>query len=459
MVAVIETLNALCKTFGCQTIAVEIHRSCVEKHCLSSSSHEAKPHMTFCSDLVYANYARVEDFEYLEDNYPEINLTGTIIIARYGKIFRGNKALHAQAAGAKGLILYSDPADYAVDGDISLYPDGWWLPETGAQRGNIWVSDAKGDPLTPGFPANAYAYRKNDTDTPLPKIPAHPIGYGDARRLLSEMKGPVVSEADGWKGNLNVTYRIGPGFTDPQRKAKMNIYTTREIRNTYDVIGYIRGDTEPDRYVILGNHRDAWVYGSTDPSSGTATLMEVARAFGEQVKSGWRPRRSILFTSWGSEEYGLLGSTEYVEEFQKILGERAVAYLNVDCAVVGNYTLRVKSTPLLYNAIYEAARQYKCQYASPLEVRQLNDQLMQVERAFIEPLGLPNRKFLRHLVFAPSNNDYYAADAFPGIVDAMFNIDEDPDQETRWRIVREQMAITAFVIQSAATTLADVLQF
>ncbi|XP_071801954.1 N-acetylated-alpha-linked acidic dipeptidase 2-like [Asterias amurensis] len=575
-------------------------------------------------DLVYANYARVEDFEFLEKNHADINLTDTIIIARYGKIFRGNKALNAQAAGAKGLILYSDPADYAVDdGDIQVYPNGWWLPETGAQRGNTFVSDAKGDPVTPGYPAKPFAYRIDDYDTALPKIPVHPIGYGDAQILLGNMTGLEVSED--WKGHLPVTYRLGPGFVDPKRNVKMTIHTTRETRTTYDVIGFIRGEIEPDRYVVVGNHRDAWVYGAVDPSSGTAAFMEVSRVFGELRKEGWKPRRSILFASWGSEEYGLLGSTEFVEEFQRILAARAVAYINVDGAVSGNYSLGVKTTPLLYKPIWEASKKvpdpegvtaslydswrqrrpaddtdpntlpvmsnlgagsdfvpfmyrigvpavdlrysydkklgissypvyhsvyetfyymktfldygflrhqavarlwaevardlsesailpFNCKdYASKIRgtmddvksayesqmalkgitfeyidsalsnfsaaaaefhkvieqtdnkdlmaVRRVNDQLMQLERAFIDPLGLPDRKFLRHIVFAPSSNNYYAADAFPGIIDAMFRIDEDPDQKSRWEIVRQQMAVTTHAIQSAVSTLQDVLAF
>ncbi|XP_038076194.1 N-acetylated-alpha-linked acidic dipeptidase 2-like isoform X2 [Patiria miniata] len=575
-------------------------------------------------DLVYANYARVEDFEYLEKTHSDIKLNGTIIIARYGKIFRGNKALNAQAAGAKGLILYSDPADYAIDdGDIKVYPDGWWLPETGAQRGNTFVSDAKGDPVTPGYPAKPFAFRIDDYDTALPKIPVHPIGYGDAQLLLGNMTGEEV--IDEWKGHLPVTYRLGPGFNDSSRNVKMTIHTTRETRTTYDVIGFIRGEIEPDRYVVIGNHRDAWVYGAVDPSSGTAAFMEVSRVFGELRKSGWKPRRSIVFGSWGAEEYGLLGSTEFVEEFQRVLAARAVAYINVDSAVTGNYSLSVKSTPLLYQAIYAASKKvpdpedlstslydtwrdrlpadandpntlprvsnlgagsdfapfmyrigvsavdlryrydpslgissypvyhsvyetfyymktfldydflrhqavarlwaevardlaesvilpfdctdyvtkitgsmdtvrtaYEAQMAAQgitfdyiysalanfsaaatefekvisqtdmkdlMALRRVNDQLMQLERAFIDPLGLPDRKFLRHIVFAPSSKNYYAADAFPGIVDAMYRIDEALDQDARWDIVKQQMAVTTHAIQSAVSTLQDVLAF
>ncbi|XP_030854989.1 N-acetylated-alpha-linked acidic dipeptidase 2-like [Strongylocentrotus purpuratus] len=197
-------------------------------------------------------------------------------------------------------------------------------------------------------------YRLNDSDTSLPTIPVHPIGYGDAQHLLSELGGDEVQ--DTWKGGLNITYRYGPGFTNPNRKVKMSIHTSREIRTIYNVIGVINGAVEPDRYVLLGNHRDAWVYGAVDPSSGTAVLMESARVYSQMIKKGWRPRRSVMFCSWGAEEYGLLGSTEFVEEYQKILGERAVAYINIDSAVVGNYSFVAKATPLLQQAIMDATK-------------------------------------------------------------------------------------------------------
>ncbi|XP_063958833.1 N-acetylated-alpha-linked acidic dipeptidase 2-like isoform X2 [Lytechinus pictus] len=570
--------------------------------------------------LVYVNYGRAEDFDWLAKNKPEINITGCIAIARYGKVFRGNKVLSAQAAGAIGIIIYSDPADYAIDDNVAVYPDGWWLPDTGAQRGNTFVSDAKGDPITPGYPAKPYAYRLDDSDTALPKITVHPIGYGDARHLLSELSGDEVNPD--WAGNLDVTYRYGPGFINPERKVKMSIHTSREIRTTYDVIGIINGALEPDRYVMMGNHRDAWVYGAVDPSSGTAVLMESARVYSRMLNTGWRPRRTVMFCSWGAEEYGLLGSTEFVEEYQKVLGERAVAYINTDVAVRGNWTFRAKSTPLLQKALFDAAKKvpdgetrerttydvwlerlpdssgnglphvsvlgsgsdfapfmyrigvpcsdlsytydsslgissypvyhsvYETFYivktfidynfwrhqsvarvqlefsrnladsvilpfgvldyatklkssidnledeygtkmnaqsitfeyidsaltnftavatsfeqqitqidVDPIAVRRVNDQMMQLERAFIDPAGLPDRKWLRHVVFAPSSVNYYAGDAFPALVDAMYQIDDDINQVTRWNAVREQMAITAFIIQSAASTLTDVTQF
>ncbi|XP_070577790.1 N-acetylated-alpha-linked acidic dipeptidase 2-like [Ptychodera flava] len=313
-------------------------------------------------DLVYVNYARDVDFDKLAEIAPDLNLTGKILIARYGKIFRGNKAKHAEHHGAIGLILYSDPADYGSKNATSVYPHSWWLPDTGAQRGNLHVSDHKGDPLTPGYPAKDYAYRTSVEDSPLPTIPVHPIGYGDAKMFLRELRNTYNIPAD-WKGDLDIEYNIGPGFIGTNRQVRMEIHTSNQRRNTYNAIGFIRGAVEPDRYVLLGNHRDAWVFGAADPSSGTASMLELSRVFGELVKEGWRPRRSIMFCSWGAEEYGLIGSTEWVEEFSKNLGARSVTYLNVDLSVGGTHVPEVASTPLLYKTLYRAARKV----ASPEE--------------------------------------------------------------------------------------------
>ncbi|XP_070577792.1 N-acetylated-alpha-linked acidic dipeptidase 2-like [Ptychodera flava] len=307
-------------------------------------------------DLVYVNYARIEDFDYLASLQPPLDLTGKIFIARYGEIFRGNKALNSQGRGAIGLILYSDPADYGSDDPTAkVYPDGWWLPGTGAQRGNLHASDYKGDPLTPGYPSNDYMSRIDMEDTYLPDIPVQPIGYDDAVAFLRELRGPDAPS--GWQGGLDIKYKLGPGFADIGRKVKMDVHTTRERKWTYNIVGFIRGAIEPDRYVIVGNHRDAWVHGAVDATSGSATMLEVSSAFGQLVKSGeWRPRRSVLFCAWGAEEYGLVGSTEWVEDFAKNLGARSIAYLNVDIALAGNWYLQAKSSPLLYQAIFNAAK-------------------------------------------------------------------------------------------------------
>ncbi|XP_053312528.1 glutamate carboxypeptidase 2-like isoform X2 [Spea bombifrons] len=547
-------------------------------------------------ELLYVNYARTEDFHFLERNL-NISCLGKIVIARYGKIFRGNKVKNAQKAGAIGLILYSDPADYCAPG-VDPYPDGWNLPGGGVQRGNILNLNGAGDPLTPGYPSKEYTYRYNEKDgAGLPAIPVHPIGYNDAEHLLRNMGGKPAPD-NTWKGSLNVSYNIGPGYKDPQMS----------------------------QYVILGGHRDSWVFGGIDPQSGAAVVNEIVRSAGKLKQQGWRPRRTMMFASWDAEEFGLLGSTEWAEENVKILQERAVAYINADSSVEGNYTLRVDCTPLMYQLVYRLTKEIKSpdegfegkslykswhqkdnwteykdlprinklgsgndfevffqrlgiasgrarytknrkegryggypvyhsvyetseivdkfydplyknhlavaqvrgglvfeladsvvlplngqDYAdqlknygtilqdiarkhedkmlaygisfdhlfsaiqnftetvqsfnsrlqlldlsNPIAVRSVNDQLMFLERAFIDPLGLPNRQFYRHIIYAPSSHNKYAGESFPGIYDALFDIENKQDELSAWDEVKRQISIAAFTVQAAAETLKEV---
>ncbi|XP_019142307.2 N-acetylated-alpha-linked acidic dipeptidase 2-like isoform X2 [Corvus cornix cornix] len=617
------------------------------------------------ADLVYVNYGRTEDFFKLEREMG-INCTGKIVIARYGKIFRGNKVKNAILAGAQGIILYSDPADYCAPG-VDPYPNGWNLPGGGAQRGNVLNLNGAGDPLTPGYPAKEYTFRyKVNEGVGIPKIPVHPIGYHDAEVLLRAMGGPAAPDSS-WKGSLNVSYNIGPGFTgnSSTRKVRMHVHTSNKITRIYNVIGILRGALEPDRYIILGGHRDSWVFGGIDPTTGAAVLQEIVRSFGKMKMEGWRPRRTIIFASWDAEEFGLLGSTEWAEENAKVLQERAVAYINTDSSIEGNYTLRVDCTPLLnklvynltkeilspdegyenkslyeswlekdpttenntyprinklgsgsdfeayfqrlgiasgrarytknrkadkfsnypvYHTVYEtfelvekfydptfkkqltiaqlrgklvyeladsqvipfdcrdygealkgysnriyklakkheeqlklykvsfdplfsavvnfskaaaefhrrleqvdkkdtlqgeddASEYLRCFQAfkpkgpagllcplsavtgghiCSLAVRIMNDQLMLIERAFTDPLGLPGRKFYRHVIFAPSSHNKYAGESFPGIYDAMFDIESKADQHEAWEEVKRQISIAAFTVQAAAGTLKEV---
>ncbi|XP_062983240.1 putative N-acetylated-alpha-linked acidic dipeptidase isoform X1 [Elgaria multicarinata webbii] len=574
-------------------------------------------------DLVYVNYGSIEDFHRLEREMG-INCSGKIVIARYGKIFRGNKVKNAELAGAKGVILYSDPANSCAPG-VAPYPDGWNLPGRGAQRGNVLILNGAGDPLTPGYPAKEYAYRYDEAQAAARlKIPVHPIGYQDAERLLREMGGPPPPD-DSWKGKLSVPYNIGPGFqgSSSKNKVKMHIHSFKKVTRIYNVIGTIRGATEPDRYVILGGHRDSWVFGGIDPQSGAAVVHEIVRSFGKLKQQGWRPRRTVIFASWDAEEFGLIGSTEWAEENVKILQERGVAYINADSSIEGNYTLRVDCTPLMYSLAYNLTKEipspdegfegkslYESWYAknpsteykgvpwinklgsgndfevffqrlgiasgrarytknwrvdkyssypvyhsvyetyeiverfydptfknhlavaqvrgglvfeladstilpfdcrdyakalsryahviynmtlkhqaalvtysvsfdslleavenfseaandfhrrlqlldtnNPLEVRSWNDQLMFLERAFIDPLGLPGRSFYRHVIFAPNNHNKYAGVSFPGIYDALFDIANVVDQRKAWEEVKRQISIAAFTVAAAAGTL------
>ncbi|XP_076137779.1 N-acetylated-alpha-linked acidic dipeptidase 2 [Alosa pseudoharengus] len=573
-------------------------------------------------ELVYVNYGRTEDFLQLERDMG-INCSGKIAIARYGKIFRGNKVKNAMLAGVAGLILFSDPADYVAPG-VAVYPQGWNLPGGGAQRGNVLNLNGAGDPLTPGYPAKEYTYRFDPEEgVGLPKIPVHPIGYDDAVHLLKNMGG--ADPPSGWKGALNVSYRIGPGFTGHahNQSVRLNVYSTNQVTRIYDVIGKIQGAEEPDRYVILGGHRDAWVFGGIDPLSGAATVHEIARSAGTLLKTGWRPRRTMLFASWDAEEFGLLGSTEWAEENAKILQERAVAYINADSAIEGMYTLRVDCTPSLHTLVYDITKKVSSpedgeeslslydswhkrdnwtsernaprinklgsgsdfeayfirlgiaagrarytknrvteryssyplyhsvyetfelvdvwydpsfrrleavarvraglvfrladsrllpldcdEYAlalqkyskvirdlaythpdaislyhvsfdplfsavqnftkaardfhqrlntldtsNDLKMRMVNDQLMYLERAFVDPLGLPGRPFYRHVIFAPSSHNKYAGESFPGIYDALFGIEHAADAPLAWREVKRQISIATFTVQAAAMTL------
>ncbi|XP_062408548.1 N-acetylated-alpha-linked acidic dipeptidase 2 [Sardina pilchardus] len=573
-------------------------------------------------DLVYVNYGRTEDFLQLERDM-NINCSGKIAIARYGKIFRGNKVKNAMLAGAVGIVLFSDPADYAAAG-VALYPQGWNLPGGGAQRGNVLNLNGAGDPLTPGYPAKEYTYRFDPEEgVGLPKIPVHPIGYDDAVHLLKNMGGPAPPS--GWRGALNVSYRIGPGFTGHahNQTVRLNVFSINQVTRIYNVIGKIKGAEEPDRYVILGGHRDAWVFGGIDPLSGAATVHEIARSAGALMKTGWRPRRTMLFASWDAEEFGLLGSTEWAEENAKILQERAVAYINADSAIEGMYTLRVDCTPSLHTLVYDitkkvsspedgeeslslydswhkrdnwtnerdaprisklgsgsdfeayfirlgiaagrarytknrvteryssyplyhtvyetfelvigwydpsfrrleavarvraglvfrladsrllpldceeyaralqkysrvirdlahthpdAIRTHRVSFdplfsavqnfskaaqdfhqrlnalhtSNVLEMRMVNDQLMYLERAFVDPLGLPGRPFYRHVIFAPSSHNKYAGESFPGIYDALFGIERAADAPAAWREVKRQISIATFTVQAAAMTL------
>ncbi|XP_071079365.1 N-acetylated-alpha-linked acidic dipeptidase 2-like [Haliotis cracherodii] len=581
------------------------------------------------ADLVYLNYGRVEDYEWLQSN-TGINVMGKIVIARYGKIYRGSLVKNAQDRGAVGVIIFSDPAEYASgNGDCDVYPDTWWLPPSGAQRGTIY--GGVGDPLTPGYPAidSAYRYKVNETTIPMPAIPAHPIGYGIAGKLLRELGGEEAPPS--WQGRMNLTYRLGPRFQKLGWKMEMRISTRNVMRTTYNVIGIIKGAVEPDRYVMVGNHRDAWVFGAIDPSSGTAVMMEMSRVVANLVKSGaWRPRRSLMFCSWGAEEYSLIGSTEFVEEYRKTLHERAVAYINIDVAVQANFSLSTSGAPLMYKALYDAAKKVpnpdmdersrgiltvydkwllntpstddygdpnplihglgsgsdyasllqqtgvtsvdlshtfnKTKYSIPLyplyhsiyetfyivkkivdpnfeahrsvarvalelarslaeslilplgvmdyamalgrykatlhldystimdgvldieqlngvilnftmeakafeqrvktlnrndpmAVRAVNDQLMMLERAFLDSEGLPDRPLKKHIIFAESSTNSYHGSSFPGLVDLLFKLKTQPNSREILERVKRHYSVILFTIQSAASTLRDVTSF
>lgn len=573
-------------------------------------------------ELIYVNYGTIKDFQHLYYNH-SVDFTSKIVIARYGKIFRGDKLKIAARFNASGIILYTDPADFNINSFNNTYPHSWWLPPEGVQRGTVGTD---GDYLTPLYPATEYAHRLRleDIKNKLPPIPCQPIGYYDAQILLSNLTGDEAPVE--WRGKLPIKYRIGPGFINKQWTVKLSVNNEEKLVTTWNVIGYIKGSEEPDRFVMLGNHHDSWVYSAVDPLSGSASLTEITRVMGGMVKNGWQPKRTIVFCSWGGEEQGLIGSTEWVEEHMKVLFTRGVAYLNMDYAVDYTYKLDVYTSPLLQDAMYNAAKQipnpdpfsrqktlydiwklrtagsddnqgtipevsyslgsgsdmatfyqragvpsmdfyytydtkkwpdflsyptYHTAYetfhmfstfvdpsfnyttaitklwavltynlatanilpfdlrrysnaiaelvyslkvdyehswknhsvnyeslinacrtfihaterfhneyqpsinkSNPLEVRILNDKMIGLERAFIDPEGIPGKPMYKHIVFAPNEHDSYTDAYFPGIREAMWKIENEGAD--LWDLVKQQVYVATYTVMSAARSIDEI---
>lgn len=289
-------------------------------------------------ELVYVNYGVPQDYEELARR--GIDVKGKIVISRYGGSWRGIKPKVAAEHGALGCLIYSDPRDDGYfEGDV--YPKGPWRSEQGAQRGS--VADMPlypGDPLTPGIGATRDAKRltREEAKT-LTKIPVLPISYGDALPLLKALAGPMAPES--WRGALPLPYHLGPG----PAKVHLKLAFDWKLVPAYDVIAKLPGSQRPDEWILRGNHHDAWVFGARDPVSGLVALLEEARAVGELVRSGWRPRRTLIYAAWDAEEPGLLGSTEWAETHAQELGDHAVAYINSDSngrgflGMAGSHTL------------------------------------------------------------------------------------------------------------------------
>lgn len=302
--------------------------------------------------VVYANYGLPPDYEELKK--AGVDVKGKIVIVRYGNSFRGVKAKVAQDHGAVGCIIYSDPADDGyMQGDV--YPKGPWRPVASGQRGSVqYLFDYPGDPLTPGRPAiDGVPRLKPEEATDLTRIPVQPIAYDVAKQIIAPLKGPVRPR--GFQGGLPFPYHVG-GTDDVKVRLKTDM--DYKIRPIWNVVARIEGSTEPNRWIVLGNHRDAWVFGAVDPNSGTSAMLEVGRGFGELLKQGWKPRRTIILCSWDAEEYGLIGSTEWAEDFAAELKEKAVAYLNLDAAVSGNQ-FGASTVPSLWKLMRAVTRDVK----------------------------------------------------------------------------------------------------
>jgi len=278
-------------------------------------------------EVVYVNYGLIEDYAQLDSM--GVSMKGKIAIARYGRSYRGIKAREAEKHGAVGLIIYSDPADDGfVRGDV--YPVGPMRPSQGIQRGSVMNPD--GDPSTPGYPSTANAKRIPLSQMDVPHIPVLPISYGNAAELLRGLMGKSIPQP--WQGGLPFRYHVGPGPVQA-RMAVTTDATTNPYKEIWDTFGIVRGGEFPDEIVMIGGHRDAWGPGAADNVSGTVSVLEAARAIAEQVKAGKRPKRTVVFATWDAEEWGLLGSTEYVEDDSLRLSRSVVAYLNQDDVAQG----------------------------------------------------------------------------------------------------------------------------
>jgi N-acetylated-alpha-linked acidic dipeptidase len=297
--------------------------------------------------MVYVNYGTPEDYAYLE--MLGISVKGKIVIARYGRVWRGLKPKLAQDHGAAGCLIYSDPRDdgFYID---NPYPDGPMRPAQGAQRGSVMdMAIYTGDPLTPGWASEPGAKRLDRSEArTLLKIPVLPISWADAQPLLERLQGPLAPEA--WRGALSVTYHLGPSAVNAHLKVDFD-WTDKPL---YNVIATIPGSAQKDQWVIYGNHHDAWVTGASDPISGAAALMETARVLSVLKSQGWQPQRTIKLALWDGEEFGLLGSTEWVEKHAQDLLDHAAVYLNTDSNGTGLMT--TAGSPALETFLDEVLR-------------------------------------------------------------------------------------------------------
>lgn len=306
------------------------------------------------AQVVYANYGTHEDFAQLAKM--GISVKGKIVLARYGGNFRGYKAKYAEAAGAVGLIIFTDPEDSGYMKGLP-YPEGKMFSESTIQRGSLLTLDYTGDPLTPFEPALPMDSQGKGVKRLAPEevkgfhtIPVTPIGYGAAKEILGRMSGPAVPEP--WQGGLPFTYRLEGG---PQLTVRLKVQQTIGLSRVENVIGTLEGSSSPDEWIILGSHYDAWEFGATDPNSGTAMLLTLADALGALARQGYRPQRTIKIAHWDAEEHGILGSTEWVEQFREELHQKAVAYFNADGACSG-LVFGGSAAPSLKTLLIEATK-------------------------------------------------------------------------------------------------------
>lgn len=304
------------------------------------------------AEIIYANYGTKADFEKLAEM--GIDVKGKVVLARYGGNFRGFKAKFAEAAGAIGLLIYTDPGDAGYMRGLT-YPDGIFYSESSIQRGSLLTVDWTGDALTPFEPAlpldgKTKIKRLDPKSVGLHTIPVTSISYGSAKEIMALMNGKPVP--NGWQGGLPFTYRLEGGA---ELRVRVKVDQKRDYVRANNVVGTLKGTENPDEWVILGCHFDAWSFGSTDPNSGTAMLLSLSETLGKLAKEGKSPKRSILIAHWDAEEHGVIGSTEWVEHYREELQAKTVAYINLDAAVSGR-NFGASSSPTLKKIIMESAK-------------------------------------------------------------------------------------------------------
>ena len=336
-------------------------------------------------EVVYANYGTLADFKKLAEL--GISVKDKIVIVRYGANFRGVKVYIAQQYGAKGVLIYSDPADDGYyRGDT--YPKGPFRPESAVQRGSVqFLPIYPGDAQTPGVastPELPDSKRLTNTRGNEPSIPSNPLSYQDAMPILKCLGGAESPRA--WQGALPFTYHLGGS-----NKVTVHMHLEQDIalRTIWDVIGTIPGSdkSQKDDWVVAGNHRDAWVFGAVDPSSGTAAMLETVHGLGELLKRGWKPKRTIILGSWDAEEEGLIGSTEWAEDNADRLAH-AVAYFNTDVGVSGS-EFKAAAVPSLKQFVREIAKQVPSPKGATVYEQWKLSQTTEADRRLAANTGFP----------------------------------------------------------------------
>ena len=310
------------------------------------------------AEVVYANYGRKEDFEKL--NELGVKIKGKIVLARYGGNFRGFKAKFAEANGAAGLIIFTDPEDSGYTKGL-VYPEGPYYNESTIQRGSLLTTDFTGDPLTPFEPAlpldgKKKIKRMNPDQAQLHTIPVTPVAYGEAKKILGQMRGSAVPQS--WQGGLPFTYRLEGGAS---LTVRLKVDQKIDFVRAANVVGMLKGSEAPDEWIILGCHFDAWGFGATDPNSGTAMLLSLSETLGKLKKQGYAPKRSILIGHWDAEEHGVIGSSEWVEQLRDQLNAKGVVYMNFDGGVSGK-SFSASAAPTLKKLMIETSKKVRYPY-------------------------------------------------------------------------------------------------